>query len=173
MSGSLGTWPAALGCPLRAAYAGQADAAFSTVEVADGPPRHRLITDMDRRRWTVEFAWTDTQVQVFESWVAADLGMGLSWFRMPQLTGAGMTEHFCHLVGDYTIERLSDSVTHWRCAFEVEAIATWPGTIPPIEFLADYDARRAPDALPTDIVDAMSAASTPPADRIDALVPGA
>ena len=173
MSGTLGDWPAGLGCPLRSSYAGQADPQITTVEVADGPPRHRLITTDERRRWSVEFIWTWEQVQIFEGWVASDLNMGLLWFRMDQLTGAGMTEHFCHFVGDYRIQAAGDSPSYFACTFDVEAYTRWPEDLPILEFLPTYDAGVVSGALPTDIVDARNAADPRPPDRIDALVPGA
>lgn len=173
MSGTLGDWPEPLGCPLRASYAGQGDPQYATTEVADGPARHRLITTDERRRWSVEFVWTWEQVQIFEGWVAADLNMGLAWFRMNHLTGGGMTEHFCHFVGDYTIRAAEDSPDYFACAFEVEAFTRWPVEIPPLEFLDPYDAGLVTDPLPADIVNAREANDPRPPDRIDALVPGA
>lgn len=173
MSGTLPIWPTSLGCPLRASYAGQADAEFSTTEVADGPPRHRLLTSDARRRWSLEFLFDAAQMATFEAWVASDLNLGLSWFVMPQLTGFGMTDHYCHFVGDYQIAGESDSATHLRVAFEVEAYTRWPDAPAPLEFLATFDARRVTEPLPTDIVDARSVAETQPGDVIDSLVPGA
>lgn len=166
-------WPeAALGCPLRNTYAGQADARFAVSEVVDGPPRFRLLSSDERRQWNVSFVWTWEQVQVFEGFVAADLNMGLGWFRMNHLTGQGMVEHFCHLIGDYSIRAAGDSATHFEVAFQVEAFRNWHGVPPDFVFDAGYDGGLASAAPPVDVVDGREASDPPPPDRIDALVPG-
>lgn len=166
-------WPESLGCPLRRAYVGEANTRFMTTEVADGPPRFRLIDTDERRAWSVAFAWTWEQLQVFEGFVASDLSMGLNWFRMNQLTGQGMTEHFCHLVGDYGIRSLSGSATHYEVEFQVEAFRNWY-EVPPV-FVMDnpFDAGVVTGPLPVDIIDGREASDPRPPNRVDALVPGA
>lgn len=167
-------WPeGALGCPLRSGYAGDADAKFTVTEVADGPPRYRLLGSDARRMWNVSFVWTWTQMQVFEAFVASDLNMGLGWFRMNHLTGLGMVEHFCHLIGDYSIRAAGDSATHFEVAFQVEAFRNWHGVPPAFVFGPTIDGRSPADPRPTDIVDGREASDPRPPDRFDALVPGA
>lgn len=167
-------FPAAtLGCPLAGAYSGEANARFTVTEVIDGPPRLRLATSDERRTFNVTFLWTWEQVQIFESFVAADLHMGLHWFRMDQLTGAGMAEHFCHLLGDYSIRSATGSATHYEVAFQVEAfLNAYP--VPPAFVMDDpVDAGDVADGPPPDSIDAREAEDPRPPDRIDALVPGA
>lgn len=164
-------WPEALGCPLRSGYSGQAEDPFQVVEVVDGPPRMRLLTNEPRRLWTVGYLWTWQQLQVFEAFVASDLNMGLSWFRMDQLTGSGMTPHFCHLIGDYTI-RASEADKRFEVSFDVEAYLNDNPIPPPFEFDATYDGGVVGTDDPADIIDARAADDPPPGDRIDSLVPG-
>lgn len=167
-------WPEdTLGCPLRASYAGQADDQFSVAEVVDGPPRFRLATSDERRTWTVGFLWSWQQVQIFEGFVASDLNMGLLWFRMDQLTGDGMSEHFCHLIGDYVVRRANGSATHFDVTFAVEAFLNAHPVPPPFEWGDDIDAGEIDGDIPTDVIDARTAEDPRPPDRIDALVPGA
>lgn len=166
-------WPDSLGCPLRQSYVGQADPLFATTEVADGPPRFRLLASDERRMWSLTFTWTADQVATFEGWVALDLDMGLSWFRMDQLTGSGMVEHFCHLVGDYSIRATQGTATHFDVTFDVEAYLNAHALPPPFEFDGSLDAREVSDTPPADVVDARAADEARPGDRTDALVPGA
>lgn len=173
MSGTNIVFPESLGCPLRASYAGEAEPRFSMIDVVDGPPRFRLLGSDERRLWTVSFAWSWDQVQIFEGFVAADLNMGLEWFMMNHLTGQGMTAHYCHLVGDYVIQAIPNSVTHFDVTFQVEAFLRPQDVPPPFVFDNDYDGGVAGGVVPVDIIDSQEADQPPPPDRIDSLVPGA
>lgn len=88
-----------------------------------GRTRQRRRFTMSANTISVNWDFTDTEFQLFESWVTIILNGGASWFETDVLTGGGVTPHKVRIQAGKYRAKYTDHM-RWRvsASLDVEAI---------------------------------------------------
>jgi hypothetical protein len=112
-------WPDALPLPLLDTHAIKPRIDMARTEMEQGAARQRRTTTVTPAEAPYSMVLNESQMAIYDAWIAHHADYGGQWFRIDLLTGIGYVEHTVRLMGNPEFKQIKRRRWHVTGTFEM------------------------------------------------------